>query len=98
MFDISHQPLAGKPRENSCEVLIYLLQLFINYFVLSQGCHFMEHSALTQSPLAILWCTRIYEALAGTFRLQNVLSSVLPTNFQSCGRRLLTVYNLSSFC
>lgn len=106
MFDISHQPLTVKPREKSWEVLIYLFQLFINYFVLSQGCHFMEHSALPQKPLAILWCTRFYEALTDTFRLQNVLSAadiVLPTNFQSsklnktyiCGLPLITTKNLN---
>jgi len=90
MFDISHQPLTGKPRENSCEVLIYLLQLFINYFVLSQGCHFMEHSALTQRPLDILWCTRIYEALTGTFRLQNVLSYT--------SNKLSIMWTTSTYC
>lgn len=81
MFDISHQPLAGKPQENSCEVLIYLFQLFINYFLLSQLCHFIEHSTLPQSPMDILWC----EALTDTLRLQYVLSAagiMFPTNFQ----------------
>lgn len=105
MFDISHQPLTVKPQEKFCEVLIYLFQLFINYFVLSQGCHFMEHSALPQKPLAILWCTRFYEALTDTFRLQNVLSAgiVLPTDFQLsklnktyiCGLPLITINNLN---